>query len=149
MASETQAGTRHDAGASSEPGGTLAFFCGADMNPLSIGNGNGRVGFARARFVAIASSMEESTAGRAGLPAALGTGEIWGIVLAIAPPHAPPPNPAPSSMVTVVLRNGATTEAALMTDPTTVGTIAGVLAEARYWELPIAYRDRLEALLSQ
>lgn len=127
--------------------GSLAFICGADMNPLQV---RSRFTSRQARFVAIAS-MPGSQAGPAGLPTALGSGEIWGIVLgvpdAIVPEatlEAGAPNPP---RVSIVLRDGSSTEATLMTGPATVGSVAAVLQEAHYWELPVPYRDRLKALL--
>lgn len=124
-----------------EPAPALAFLCGADMNPLRIADGAGLEG---ARFVAIAS-MEGSGAGHAGLPAAIGSGEIWGIVLAIASP----PDGAASVMVPVALDDGTTHRAQLITGPETAGSVEDILAEAHYWELPVAYRDRLAAMLFQ
>lgn len=127
----------NDLAGSPEPPGTLVFLCGADMHPSQI---KGRAGFERARFVAIAR-MEGSHAGQAGLPPSLGSGEIWGIALRVEP------GDATAETVSIVLRDGTTAEATLMTDSTTAGSVVGVLAEAHYWELPVAYRDRLQALL--
>ena len=132
--------TRHPAAMATGPTGTLVFLCGADMNPLAIAN---HPGLERARFVAIAR-MEGSEAGRAGLPPVAGTGEIWGIVLS-----APPPEGAAPFTVPVVLRDGTATRAILITGPDTAGAAADILAEAQYWELPVAYRQRLEASLSR
>lgn len=120
---------------------TLVFLCGADMNPLAIA---ARPGLERARFVAIAR-MEGNEAARAGLPSPLGTGQIWGIVLSAAPP----PDVSAERTVPVVLRDGTATSAILITGPQTAGTTVEILAEARYWELPVAYRDRLAAVLLQ
>lgn len=125
--------------------GTLVFLCGADMNPSLIGD---RKGLERARFVAIAR-IDGTLTGRAGLPPDLASGEIWGIALAIAPAADPARSSStPIATVSIVWRDGTSAEAALMTDPTTVGTVADVLSEAHYWELPVAYRNRLQALVS-
>ena len=138
--SERQPLTGDDA---SPPTGRLAFLCGADMNPLRI---TGRAGLERARFVAIAR-IDGAETGKTGLPGELGTGEIWGIALAVGPDD-PSPGSTARATVPVLLRDGTSAEAALMTDPTTVGTVADVLREAHYWELPVAYRNRLQALVS-
>lgn len=136
----------HDPG---DATGTLAFLCGADMNPSLIGGSKGRAGLERARFVAIAR-IDGTLTGRAGLPPDLASGEIWGIALAIAPAADPARSSStPIATVSIVWRDGTSAEAALMTDPTTVGTVADVLSEAHYWELPVAYRNRLQALVSR
>lgn len=120
----------------------LAFLCGADMNPSSI---RARGGFEAARFLAIARTDGARVAERAGLPAQLAREEIWGIVLAVGETGVAQGSNRPE-MVPVILRNGTSAEAMLMTNRATVGTIAELLAEAHYWELPMAYRDRLERL---
>ncbi len=147
MTSEPQspAAERPLPGTRSEPAGALAFLCGADMNPLAI---TGRPGLAGARFVAI-GWIKGSLASRVGLPGALGTGEIWGIVLSIPPRPGQPLTAAAPDTVPVVLRDGSAIEAISITGPESAGTIAAILAEAYYWELPVAYRDRLGALLSR
>lgn len=133
--------TRQPADTASGMTGTLVFLCGADMNPLAI---TSHSGLEQARFVAIAR-MEGSRAGHAGLPPALETGEIWGIVLSALPP----PDGAAPFTVPLVLRDGTATRAILMTGPDTAGTTREILAEAQYWELPVVYRQRLEACVSQ
>ena len=120
---------------------TLVFLCGADMNPVAIA---GHPGLEQARFVAIART-EGSVARRAGLPPALGAGDIWGIVLSAVPP----PDAVAPFTVPVVLRDGTAAGAILLTGPDTAGTASGILAEAHYWELPVAYRQRLGAILLQ
>lgn len=156
MTAGSRPGTNLPRDGGDDPSGTpgspesLVFLCGADMNPSLI---KARAGLERARFVAIAR-MDGRHAGQAGFPPDLAAGAIWGIALTIAPVAAPvAASPAPAARavaatVSLVLRDGTSTEAALMTDPTTVGTVAAVLREAHYWELPVEYRHRLQALLS-
>ena len=119
---------------------TLAFLCGADMNPTVI---EGREGFSSSRFVAIASA-DASVGKEAGLPAELGEGEVWGIALRIASAGTAPQaiRRAPAS---ITLQDGSQVDAVLMTNPTTVGTPEAILKEAHYWELPAEYRSRLES----
>lgn len=119
---------------------TLVFVCGADMNPAVI---DGREGFSTSRFVAIASA-DASVATEAGLPDALGGGEIWGIALRI-PSAGTAPQGIRRDPVTITLRDGTRVDAVLMTNPTTAGTTDAILAQAQYWELPGEYRDRLAA----
>jgi len=111
-----------------------AFFCGADMDPVAIRR---RDGFERARFVSIAST----TSAGAALPE-LAEDEIWGIVVRVPEDTALPDTPR----ITVTLRDGATAQATLLTTAGSAGTSAEILAQARYWELPVPYRNRLEAL---
>lgn len=123
---------------------TLAFLCGADMNPSVI---EGREGFSASRFVSIASA-NASVGKEAGLPAGLGEGEIWGIALRIASAGTAPQaiHRAPAS---ITLRDGTLVDAVLMTNPTTVGTPEAIIKEAYYWELPAEYRSRLESAAGQ
>jgi hypothetical protein len=111
-----------------------AFFCGADMAPGSI---RARDGFATARFVAIGATQAATGV----LPHGLGD-DIWGIVVR-APEHAPLDD---APRIPVALRDGATVHAALLTTPATAGPTTDILAQARYWELPVPYRNQLEAL---
>lgn len=123
---------------------TLAFICGADMNPTVI---EGREGFSTSRFVAIASA--DAAIGRdAGLPDGLGEGEIWGIALRI-PSAGTAPQGIRREPVAITLQDGTRTNAVLMTNPTTAGTPEAILKEAHYWELPGEYRSRLEAAARQ
>jgi hypothetical protein len=112
-----------------------AFLCGADMDPRAI---RARDGFATARFVAIGATGAAADV----MPHKLGDGDIWGIVVR-APEHALLDE---ASRIPVVLRDGATVHAALLTTPDTAGSAAEILARARYWELPVPYRNRLEDL---
>jgi hypothetical protein len=49
--------------------------------------------------------------------------------------------------IPVTLREGTTVLAALLTTRKTAGSSEDMLAQARYWELPVPYRDRLAALI--
>lgn len=141
MRSQSRDETRPGAGDPTGAPETLVFLCGADMNPTLVRR---RAGLERARFVAIAR-IDGSEAGRVGLPAELGSDAIWGIALTIAA-DASLPMPR-GAAVSTVLRDDTSVEAVVLTDPVTVGSVADVLREAHYWELPVAYRDRLQALL--
>lgn len=123
---------------------TLAFICGADMNPTVI---EGREGFSTSRFVAIASA-DASVGKEAGLPAGLGDGEIWGIALRI-PSAGTAPQGIQREPASIILHDGTRVNAVLMTNPTTVGTPEAILKEAHYWELPGEYRSRLESAAGQ
>lgn len=68
--------------------------------------------------------------------------EIWGILIEAA-------TPATGEAVTVVTDDGRTLAATLGTDAATVGDLSGVLANARYWELPPAFVRQLQAATGQ
>ncbi len=117
---------------------SLVFLCGADMNPQAI---QSRPELRDSRFLmtgAILASLAEKT----GLPPSLHGVDVWGIVLRVSP------DAACGESVNVRLRDGREVTAALLTSPATIGSLTGVLAEARYWELPVPYRDRLEAIVN-
>lgn len=118
---------------------TLAFVCGADMNPAVI---DGREGFSTSRFVAIASA-DAGVASEAGLPEALASGEIWGIVLRI-PTAGTAPQGIRREPVSITMHDGERVDAVLMTNSTTAGTADAILQQAQYWELPGEYVDRLK-----
>ena len=125
------------------PDGTLVFLCGADMNPVTL---RARPGFAAARFIAT-GAIGGDLAERIDLPVFLAEDDIWGIVLRL--PFAASPAPAPAGApVTVRLRDRREARAILITDPASVGDQPEILAEARYWELPVLYRDRLESCMA-
>ncbi len=128
----------HDPGDASD---TLAFVCGADMNPSVI---EGREGFSASQFVAIASA-DGSIAQEAGLPEGLGQGRIWGIVLRVESAGTAPQG-IRREPLTVTLQDGTSANAVLMTNSTTAGTPDAILKEAHYWELPGEYRSRLESI---
>jgi len=112
------------------------FLYGANMNPQWI-----RQRWPAGRFVAIARAGGFLTRG-AGLPANAFGPDLWGIVVDTGEEQRGMPVP-------LTLRDGTEATAMLAGDPADLGTLAEVLAEARYWELPAAYRDRIEAVLNQ
>lgn len=121
----------------------LVFLCGADMNPEIIRR---RTGLEDARFTTIACAGSD-VATRAGLPDGLGDDDIWGIALTGATLREES-QALGRDTVTIRMPDGSSGDALLLTNPTTVGIPAAILAEARYWELPRDYCDRLEALTS-
>lgn len=127
----------HDPGDASD---TLAFICGADMNPSVI---EGREGFSTSRFVAIARA-DASVAKEAGLPQGLEDGDVWGIALRVESAGTAPQG-IQRQPISITLQDGTSANAVLMTNPTTAGTPEAILREAQYWELPAEYRSRLEA----
>jgi hypothetical protein len=112
----------------------FAFLCGADMEPTAIRR---RAGFDTARFVSIGST----TAAGPVMPTALANDEVWGVVLRV--PEGVALHDVPH--IPVRLREGTTILAAMLTTADSAGTTADILAQARYWELPVPYRNRLEA----
>jgi hypothetical protein len=64
--------------------------------------------------------------------------QIWGILVDAG-------TPLEGMFVPVTQRDGTAATAVLNGDPAAVGTLSGMLAQARYWELPRDYRDRIEA----
>jgi hypothetical protein len=114
----------------------FAFFCGADMEPGAIRR---HAGFETARFVSIGFTKAAGPV----MPARLESSEIWGVVIRV--PEQVTLHDVP--FIPVTLREGTTVLAALLTTRNTAGSSAEILAQARYWELPVPYRDRLEALI--
>jgi hypothetical protein len=112
------------------------FLCGADMHPTAI-----RQRWPRARFLGI-GWVDGIVAVGLGLPPfALGP-QLWGILLEVGVPQRGMPAP-------VTMRDGTGATAMLTGDPEAVGKLPEMLAEARYWELPRAYRERIEAAIDQ
>ena len=107
------------------------FLCGADMQPSRI-----RARWPQARFVSIARADGVLAAG-------LGLGwyglgpEIWGIVVETGEPQR-------GAMLPLWLADGTSVTAMAVDGPEAFGSVAEALAQARYWELPADYRDRLE-----
>ena len=121
----------------SEPSFTSrVFLCGADMNPTAI-----RQRWPQARFLGIGWIDGGVTAGLGLPPYAFGP-HVWGILVDVGAPQRGMPVP-------VTLRDGSGTTAMLTGDPATVGSLPEMLTEARYWELPRAYRERIEAAIGQ
>ncbi len=110
------------------------FLWGADMNPSAI-----RSRWPGGRFVSIARASGFLTRG-AGLPPDAFGPEIWGIVVETGAEQAGMPLP-------LELPGGAGTTAMLTGKPGDLGSPAGMLAEADYWELPQGYRDRIQAFI--
>lgn len=110
------------------------FLWGADMNPGTI-----RSRWATSRFVAIARAPGLLTRG-SGLPAEAFGPEIWGIVVETGIEQQGTPLP-------LTLADGTPGTAMLAGEPGSLGTPLEILAEANYWELPQAYRDRIQALI--
>ncbi len=110
------------------------FLWGADMNPTAI-----RSRWRDGRFVTIARAAGLLTRGVGLPPTAFGT-EVWGIVVETGVEQQGMPLP-------LTLPGGASTTAMLTGEPDAVGAPAGILAEANYWELPQAYRDRILAFI--
>lgn len=112
------------------------FLCGADMQPSRI-----RARWPEARFVAMARADGVIAAG-------LGLGwyelgpEVWGIIVEAGEPQE-------GTMLPVWLRDGSAVTAMVVGDRAEFGTVGEALAQARYWELPAAYRDQLEAAVNR
>lgn len=111
------------------------FLCGADMRPSAI-----RRRWPAARFVALARAGGFLTRG-IGLPSDAFGPEVWGIVVETGERQRGTPLP-------VTLRDGTETTAMIVGDPSEIGSPDEILAQARYWELPEAYRERIEAYIA-
>ena len=105
------------------------FLCGADMNPETIRTNRAYDG---ARFTGIGSIAAEHFPELSTVD-----GRIWGILLQ---------NPAMTTAagVEVADRTGKAVMARLGTGKAEMTDLQAVIAEARYWELPVAYWRRLE-----
>ncbi len=111
------------------------FLWDADMHPTAI---RGR--WPAARFEGIASGPGFLTQGIGLPPFAFGP-RVWGILIDTGEPQR-------GMAVPIARRDGAEAAAMLVGDPYEVGSLAVVLAEARYWELPRDYRDAIEAVIA-
>ena len=117
-----------------ETDATYAILLGADMDPERI---RLRPDLEEARFDGIGEVTPIDLAGvELPLPEAE---EIWGVVVRL-PAGAQLDGP----VVPVTLRTGEGIEATVLTAPADLDNPEAVLAEARYWELPAAYRETLE-----
>ncbi len=111
------------------------FLCGADMQPSRI-----RARWPAARFVAIARADGVIAAG-------LGLGwyglgpDVWGILVETGEFQR-------GTMLPLRLVDGTSVTAMTDGDRAGFGTAAEALAQARYWELPADYRDRLEQAIT-
>ncbi len=110
------------------------FLWGADMNPTTV-----RARWPGSRFVATARAAGLLSRS-AGLPPEAFGPEIWGIVVETGDVQRGTPVP-------LTLADGASATAMLVDAPGGAGNPAEILAEARYWELPQAYRDRIVAFI--
>ena len=109
------------------------FLWGADMQPSRI-----RARWPRARFVSLARADGVIAAGVGLGWYGLGP-EVWGIIVETGEPQE-------GAMVPLWLRDGSTATAMAVGDRAEFGTVDEALAQARYWELPAAYRERLETV---
>lgn len=113
---------------------TRVFLFGADMEPTTI---LGR--WPGGRFVAIARADGAFTR-NADLDAYAFGPEIWGIVVETDAEQG-------GTAVPLTLTDGSPATAVLPSTPVDVGPPLKILAEASYWELPQAYRDRIQAYI--
>jgi len=111
---------------------TRVFLWGADMNPIRI-----RERWPEGRFAGIARAAGLLTRTAGLTPDAFGR-EIWGIVIETGAEQRGTPLP-------LTWRDGASATAMLAGNPGDLGAPADILVEAHYWELPQAYRDRIQA----
>jgi len=110
------------------------FLWGADMNPSAI-----RSRWQGSRFIAIARASGLLTRG-VGLPPDAFGPELWGIIVETGTEQRGMPLP-------LTLSDGTSTTAMLAGAPADLGELTEILAEANYWELPQAYRDRIQAFI--
>lgn len=110
------------------------FLWGTDMNPITI-----RRQWPDGRFVAIARAAGLLTRG-AGLPAGAFGPDIWGVIVDTGIAQAGTPVP-------LALPDGSEATAMLAGEPDATGGPIEILTEANYWELPQAYRDRIQAYI--
>lgn len=111
------------------------FLCGANMEPASI-----RARWPEAQFVALARTNGMLTQG-IGLPANAFGPDLWGIVIETGARQR-------GIYLPLTLRDGTSATAILVDDAAALGSLADILAQARYWELPEAYRNQIEAALA-
>jgi hypothetical protein len=110
------------------------FLFGADMNPEAID-----ARWDGARFVGIARAPGALAQGTEWGKGAFGP-DVWGIIVETGVEQRGVPVP-------LTLRDGASATAMFVGEPSDLGSLAEMLAEARYWELPAEYRDRIQARL--
>ena len=108
-------------------GGDYLFFCGADMDPTAV-----RGAYPGARFVARARVADERDASD--------PDNVWGILIRVpAGAWAEEGDPVGA----VVTDDGRPFRAGLVGGGRPAGEPAAILAQARYWDLPPAYVERL------
>jgi hypothetical protein len=110
------------------------FLCGADMDPTAI-----RKRWPESRFVGIAKADGIITRALGLPPSAFGP-EVWGIVVDTGAEQ-------PEAMIPLTLRDGSSATAMGSAEASRFGTLKDALAQALYWELPAAYRERLQAAI--
>lgn len=114
---------------------TYAIFLGADMDPERI---HARPDMVGGRFTGIGAVPIRDLAGlELPLPE---TEELWGVVMRL------PGTRLDGPTVPVALRTGEHVVATVLTSPADMDDPEAVLAEAYYWELPVAYRETIPTL---
>ena len=111
------------------------FLCGANMEPAAI-----RARWPEAQFVALARADGVLTQG-IGLPANAFGPDIWGIVVETGTRQR-------GSYLPLTLRDGTDATAIMADDAAALGSLKDILAQARYWELPEAYRNQIEVAIT-
>lgn len=118
---------------------SYAILFGTDMEPERIRTQPDTEG---ARFVGIGAIEGRH---RAELDVPLpDVAEIWGVVVRLRPGSR-----VDGTVVPVTMRTGEKIEATVLTDADAFGDPEAVIAEARYWELPVAYRHALSDHLAE
>lgn len=112
------------------------FLCGANMSPEAI-----RQQWPQARFRGIARADGIVIPGERWGEGAFGD-EVWGIIVDTGEEQRGMPVP-------LTRRDGTADTAMLTGAPVLASDAAAILAEAHYWELPAAYRDRIQAWLDR
>lgn len=118
---------------------SYAILFGTDMEPERIRTQPETEG---ARFVGIGAIDDQS---RIGLELPLpDVAEIWGVVVRLRSGSR-----VDGPVVPVMMRTGEEIEATVLTDADAFEDPEAVIAEARYWELPVAYRNALSDHLAE
>lgn len=122
-----------------ETDASYAILFGADMEPERIRT---HPELAGARFVGIGAIDDQS---RTGLELPLpDVTEAWGVVVRLQPGSR-----VGGTVMPVTMRTGEEVQATVLTGAADFNDPEAVLAEARYWELPVAYREALSSHLSE
>ena len=104
------------------------FLCGSDMDPVAIRQRDGGTGM---RFESIGSVAAAEMPELPGLD-----DRVWGIVVR-------DDAASEGQGIEVTLRDGRTVTANLATRPADVADRKAVIAQARYWELPVQWWQKL------
>lgn len=122
------------------------FLSGADMEPIAL-----HAAIPAARFIArawVEARQAEIAPAFGAAVAPSGTGEVWGIVVALSSPGGVPASiAAPLAGRTATTDDGRTLAAAIAGDRMLMGDPGATIAAARYWELPPGFVARLRAAL--